>query len=197
MIKAQEAHHYWMHESAHEKYIDGADRSSLMVKLIADAWPERTISILEPGCNIGRNLYHLMAAGYEHLRGIEISPRAHQLMREFYPDLTTVMFYQGSIESWITQFDDCEFDVVFTLAVLMHIHPDSEWIFEHLARVARLGIVTLEDEVRPGSHRWPRQYRFIFEAMGFEQDLELTCEAYTNLSEDYRARRFIRRDSCL
>lgn len=189
---AQDVLHYWMHESPHEKYLEGADRSQLLVSLVQEAWPDPHTTILEPGCNIGRNLYHLLQAGYSQLAGIEVSPRAFSFMHKVWPLLAErLVFYQGSIEDHITVFADQQFDVVVTMAVLMHLPPESEWVFEHLARVARRGLVVIEEEETHGHLRWPRKYQAIFERLGLREDLAMHCDGHSHLSANYWARRFM------
>ncbi len=184
---------HWMVNSAHEDYVDGEDRSSIIVKLISDAWPDRLISILEPGCNIGRNLHFLVKSGYLDLSGIDMSPRALPFMNETFPDVAkNLTFYEGSIEHWIVQFRDDHFDVVFTMAVLEHIHPSSEWIFGHLARIARLGIVLVEDEASHSVRMWPRKYKEIFEGFGLVEDFARDCAGFPGLNKAYWARRFLK-----
>ncbi len=184
---------HWMINSQHEDYVAGEDRSGIVVKLISDAWPNRLISILEPGCNIGRNLHLLIKSGYLNLSGIDMSPRAMPFMKDAFPNVAKNMtFYEGSIEHWIVQFDNNQFDVVFTMAVLEHIHPSSEWIFEHIARIARLGVVLIEDEVSHSVRMWPRKYKEIFESFGLIEDFGHDCAGFPGLSDAYWARRFRR-----
>jgi SAM-dependent methyltransferase len=55
-------------------------------------------SILEIGCNIGRNLNHLWQAGYKSVRGIEISEHAVKRLRIEYPCLAGAQIDVGPAE---------------------------------------------------------------------------------------------------
>ena len=67
------------------------------------------------------------------------------------------------------------FDVVFSMAVLEHLHPDSEWVFAELARKSRRLVITIEDEGNRNWRAFPRNYRAVFEQLGFEQMEERDC----------------------
>jgi SAM-dependent methyltransferase len=181
---------YWISESRHEDYVDGKARSDILTGLVTEAWPDKSISILEPGCNIGRNLHYLIEEGYTNLSGIDVSPRTLPFMQRAFPDVAdTITFYEGSIEDYVEDFSDGQFDVIVTMAVLEHIHPDSEWIFEHLVRVARLGIVTIEDEVNNKSRRiWRRNYKDVFESLGIAEDFSCNCSVYHLSKRDFGGR---------
>ena len=183
---------HWIHDSQPEDYIEGEERSNIVVELIQEAWPNRGNSILELGCNVGRNLHYLLEAGYMNLSGLDISHRITPYMRAEFPDVASNLknFYEGSIEDWIVQFADDRFDIVFSLAVLEHVHPDSEWVFEYIARVAKLGIVTVEDESAHSVRMWPRNYRTIFEGFGWKETAAKNCEGVPALTNTYWARRF-------
>ena len=183
----------WTDVSPHELYRSGEAKSDLLVDFITGGWPDRHIKILEVGCNVGRNLEYLRRAGYKNLTGIEVSPRALDMMKGWFPDLyEMVAFHPGSIEDEIEGYRENSYDVVFSMAVLQHIHPDSEWIFEEIARVAKHGIVTIEDEARHTTTMWPRNYRHIFETEGFLQAHYMNCAEVTGLMHSYHARRFVR-----
>ena len=182
---------HWICDSLHEDYIEGRERSEIVVEQITTAFPNREISILELGCNLGRNLHYLLKAGYTQLFGIDVSPRTAGWIRQTFPDLANIMtFYEGSIEDRIVEFVDGRFDVVFSLAVLEHIHPDSEWVFEHIARIANKGIITVEDEVAHSVRMWPRGYRSIFEDLGWKETAAFNCAGVPVLTDTYWARRF-------
>ncbi|WP_254767734.1 class I SAM-dependent methyltransferase [Salinilacihabitans rarus] len=104
-------------------------------------------AVLEPGCSSGRHLAHLHDHGYDDLAGVEINGDALDVMAESYPDLADAgTFHVGPIERVVPEFDDDAFDAVFSVETLQHVHPDSEWVFAELARVASDLIVTVENE---------------------------------------------------
>lgn len=149
-----------------EHYVPLKDVSDMWVAIFKKYVP-RDAAILELGCSVGRNLNFLRRAGYPRLTGVEINGRAVGLAtRHFGPEIANLITI-SSIEDYLMQ--AVAFDVVFTSGVLMHIHPDSEWIFERMADAARRLVMIAEVEKPTGPYRWARQYRPIFEGFGFEQ----------------------------
>lgn len=78
----------------------------------------RELEILEVGCNVGLNINILKKMDFQNLSGLDINKNALSIAKERYPD---VIFYESSIESFNTK---KRFDLVFTMGVLIHIHPD-------------------------------------------------------------------------
>jgi SAM-dependent methyltransferase len=115
----------------------------MLVKEVAG----RDSRILEIGCNIGRNLQHLSEAGFRNLEGIEISEEAVRELRATFPELAaTARIHNAPAEEVLPSLEDRRYDLTFTVAVLEHIHRESEWVFQHIARVTRDTLITIEDE---------------------------------------------------
>lgn len=131
--------------------------------------------ILEIGCNCCRNLSYLYNANYHNLYGIEINENALSLSRKFFNNLDNVVLINSAIEDFILNFKDNEFDVVFTMAVLQHIHVDSNWIFEHIARISKQYIILIELETR--------DYKKIFEKFNFKQIERRSCHLIKGLKK--------------
>lgn len=191
-------HNYWRNAkdaaNAPELYLGVKDsqkrRSSFLVELVS-AQVGQGASILELGCNVGRNLHYLHQAGYTHLHAIEINEDAVRLLRESFADsAATAQILCGTIEENIRAFGDGQIDLVFTMAVLEHVHDDSEFIFKEMVRVGRT-IVTIEDERSHSERHFPRNYRSIFEGLGMAQVSEtpLRQDAH-GLSTSFVARVF-------
>jgi SAM-dependent methyltransferase len=107
----------------------------------------RDASVLELGCGSGRHLAHLADHGSENLSGVDINPDAFDTMRETYPALAADgTFHCGSIEDIIEGFDDGQFDAVYSVETLQHLHPDVEWVFAEVARITDTLLVTAEIE---------------------------------------------------
>jgi len=107
----------------------------------------RDASVLELGCSSGRHLAHLSEAGFSDLHGVEVNADAFDVMAETYPDLyTRGEFYHDTIEAVLPTFDDKSFDAVFSVETLQHVHPESEWVFDEIARVTAETLVTVENE---------------------------------------------------
>jgi spore coat polysaccharide biosynthesis protein SpsF len=78
-------------------------------------------SFLECGSNIGRNIGFLSVLYPEAKKSlIEISPAAYEVVTERYqPDSS----FNGPILE--SDFPEKSFDLVYTIGVLIHIHPDD------------------------------------------------------------------------
>lgn len=113
--------------------------------------------ILEIGCNCGRNLNYLEMKGYEDLTGIEISKNAVEFSKRAYLNLNANIM-NNSVENTIKKFNTGYFNVVFTMAVLMHIHNESSWVFEEMKRIASEHIIIIEDNKRPYKDIFTRKF---------------------------------------
>jgi SAM-dependent methyltransferase len=130
----------------------------------------REYSILEIGCNTGRNLNHLWQAGYKNVRGMEISKHAVKRLRIEYPCLAMTPVEIGPAELSIQKYDSKSIDVIFTMSVLEQLHPDSRFLFKEIARVARKYVLTIEPREGKRSHmQYPWNIKSEFVAAG------LTC----------------------
>lgn len=126
--------------------------------------------ILELGCNVGRNLAFLHHGGFKNLQGVEINEEASRLMTEIFPELKHVRVVVSTIEDFLSMTEDDAFDVIFTMAVLEHVHTDSNWVFKEMTRVSSK-ILVIEDEVTSSDRHFPRSYHEVFTSLGlFEID---------------------------
>ena len=170
-------------------YLHGSERSEYLVSLVKQ-YIKSDASILELGCNVGRNLNHLWKSGYSNLSGVEINPDALKLMKRNFPDMQ-VITYEGSIEDRIKELGD--YDLVFTMAVLEHIHSDSEGVFSEIARKAKKYLITIEGEKKIESElHFPRNYKTIFEGLGLQQVYEKQLSQKEGLNTNFYARVFSR-----
>ncbi len=169
-----------------DAYRRAPGRSEFLVDLLSQHAPAGS-SVLEIGCNVGRNLNALYKAGYGPIAAIEISEPAIKEMKVAFPDLAAAAnILNKPVEEAIPELEDGAYDVVFSMAVLLHIHPDSDWVFEHIARVTKSVLVTIEDESTSNTRIFPRKYKEIFEALGLRQVAETTPPMLPN----YTARVF-------
>jgi len=164
---------YWMSppdkRNKPEAYASCHGRSEFLVELIKSLAPQPA-AILEIGCNVGRNLSYLLGENYSNLTGIEISTPAVVEMGRYFPDLAAIAnIINSPVESVLPSFADKQFDLVFTMAVLVHIPPESKTIFPEIARIARHHIITIEDEHNHSERHFPRNYGKIFSELGFKQ----------------------------
>lgn len=152
-----------------EDYLEGAERSRFLVDLVRTyARPEWRI--LEIGCNIGRNLQHLFLAGFSNLEGIEISEEAVRQLRAAFPKMAQhANIRVAPAEEALPSLEDKSFGLVFTMAVLEHIHAESEWLFAHIVRITGKILITIEDEKNVSERHFPRNYQRVFEKLGMRQ----------------------------
>ena len=94
---------------------------------------DRSIKILEVGCNIGIQLALLRTMGFTNLYGVEINQDAAKKCRKINPDINIV---QGSALD--IPFKDGYFDLVFTAGVLIHISPrDVKQVMSEIHRCTK------------------------------------------------------------
>lgn len=94
---------YWRERTAEQSQaqygMDDANRllrSGFLAGIFSRYYIPKKYSILELGCNVGRNLLVLNGEGYKNLYGIEINPNAVEMMKKEHPGLATVTV--GAIE---------------------------------------------------------------------------------------------------
>jgi len=154
--KALEA--FWCDERRtgmpHE-YAQPVDRSEMILNYIKHL--PKDISICELGTNVGRNINHLYQAGYHNIEGVEVAEQPIKVMNEIY-DVKWKM-YNMSIEKFFQK--SRHYDLIFTMAVLMHIPKESEWIFHRIADSSKY-LLTIENETTNGIYRKARDYSKIF-----------------------------------
>jgi SAM-dependent methyltransferase len=169
-------HSYWRRPpdpgNTPTDYLEGTARSRWLVELVqkhlGPSFAEA--KILEIGCNIGRNLNQFHAAGFRALAAIEINADAIALLRRHFVELgKTADIKNAPVEEAIKTYADDQFDVIYTMAVLEHIHRDSEWVFGEMVRVARRFIITVEDEKGFSERHFPRRYDKIFTTLGMTE----------------------------
>lgn len=190
---AEELRDYWRRPpdgNVPASYRDRPERSAYLVEIVRrHAAPEARL--LEIGCNVGRNLHHLHEAGYRTLTGIEISEDAIAALRAAFPDSAArADLHVGAAEDVLPTMAEGSFDLVFTMAVLEHIHPSSEWLFDDIRRICAGHLITIEDERSRSWRHYPRDYGALFTARGFEELWTEQVPAETGLPSGFRARVF-------
>jgi hypothetical protein len=137
-------------------------------------------SILELGCNCGANLHWLWMMGYRDLAGTDVNINAIKQMDLCFPYLRkSINLKIGDIGTVLRKFP-CS-DVIFTMGVSMHIHPQRNFIFEEMRRVAKKYIVTIEPEPANSNYVFARNYRRVFEKMGCVQIKSVRVDALDGL----------------
>jgi ubiquinone/menaquinone biosynthesis C-methylase UbiE len=122
-------------ENRQNRRKDTAEKIANLVKNIKHP------KILEIGCNYGANLDHLSNINNGKFYGIDISKDGIEKGKE--------LLGNKAILSVGTLFDlpyeDNYFDVVFTVGVLIHIHPDElESALKEISRVSKNWVINVE-----------------------------------------------------
>lgn len=115
-------------------------------------------SVLEIGCNAGRNLFHL-AQSYPGIRlaGIDINPEAIAFAKAHVLGAAALDLRVGDLSApqTLRAFPDDLVDVVLSMAVLVHLPPGEvkARILRECLRIARRGVLLIEPH-RAGSVTW-------------------------------------------
>jgi SAM-dependent methyltransferase len=198
MEKQSTLHDFWRQPTPHgnnsRDYMKTIWRSQALRKLVDDLPPDARI--LEVGCNVGRNLAYLHENGFPHVEGIEINPHAVELLRETYPELADVTIHVGAAGDVLPQLADDSFDLVFTMAVIEHIHPDESHVFDEMVRVGH-DVLAIEPENRLTHRQFPHDVPEIFTARGLTLVASTPMGSFEENANDssmdkYTAHRFSR-----
>lgn len=170
ILSRDELHWYWRNppeKNKPEAYLKAKQPEQRSRQLVQE-YIGTSASILEIGCNVGRNLNALFQFDYRKLAGIEINAAAVTLMKSAYSEMAqSTKIWIAPVEEVIKDFKDNSFDLVFICAVLQHIHPDSEFVFTEIARIAKKFLILTEGEDPYQIHRYfGRSYRPVFEQLG-------------------------------
>jgi SAM-dependent methyltransferase len=186
-------HDYWQHpDDANDprKYLTGRTRSKWLVGILEKYVPKEG-SLLELGCNVGRNLNEAYQAGYRNLEAIEINPEAIEILRQSYPAMASAAnIHLGRIEDNIQSI--ASKSCILTMAVLVHIHPASEWIFSEMAKRAKT-LIVIEAENDATWRHFARDYKKIFEGFGMRQLEEINCNEVPELKAESELQTYVAR----
>ncbi len=110
-------------------------------KMLTHAVTPAPQSVLEVGCNIGRNLLALQHFIGE-VHGVEPNPKACEIARN-HPDLSNAKVSEG--HGFDLPYGDASIDLVFTSGVLIHVAPDDLGrMVDEIVRVSRRYVLCLE-----------------------------------------------------
>ncbi|OIO80980.1 hypothetical protein AUJ84_02070 [Candidatus Pacearchaeota archaeon CG1_02_32_132] len=107
-------------EGLDKLYIDyfGISRTELNREFISNF--DKSMKILEVGCNTGMQLLNLKTLGFGNLSGIDLSKAGLKTAKKNLPEANLIEASALDIP-----FKDGYFDLVFTSGVLIHIHPEN------------------------------------------------------------------------
>lgn len=189
------AHSYWSKQanvdednnpSSYANFSGNKIRADYIYQLISGLKLNRDEPILELGTNSGFVLSYIYEKGYTALSGIEINSEAVNLFKNAFPKaFAESKIINNNLENVLPNMQDNTFSLVYSMGVLMHVHPSSNFIFKHIARISSKYIITMEGETMVTPRHYPRDYKKIFEGLGFKEIFfEMTAEkipGYANL----------------
>jgi SAM-dependent methyltransferase len=143
-------------ENKEELYFDEGERRAFIAGVIAKYAKPNDI-VIEIGCNAGSNLLALERLGFNDLGGVDISKAAIEKASERIP---RGIFLCGDLPEVIKEIRIA--DVLFSMAVLMHIHPDDEAIFQYFHERTRKYLIVCEWEKSSNLYIQARDYGAIF-----------------------------------
>jgi len=169
MDKKASLHEFWRQPTPPgndpNDYIRATGRSEALLELVSDLPADA--HILEVGCNVGRNLAYLYDHGYTNLAGVEINPHAVELLRKTFPQLADVPVHIGAAGDRLPELGDDSFDLVYTMAVIEHIHPDESDMFDHMVRIGKQ-ILAIEPPGRLSHRQFPHDVPEVFGSRGMK-----------------------------
>ncbi len=168
-----------------------ASKSILVLDILNKLWIDyisKEDSILELGCNCGTNLNYLYKHGYKKLYGVDINTESIELMKKIYPTFyKNSTIYNNEINSMLISTQNNKYDVVFTMAVLMHIHPENiKETYENIKRITKKYFITIENETTliRDNFTWVRKYKEELKVYGFKEISKYKLSRKSFLSQD-------------
>ncbi|ABF71280.1 p028 [Rhizobium phage 16-3] len=89
-------------------------------------------------------------------------------MRQYLPEVhKNTKISVGPVEELIKTVPKTRHDVIFTMAVLVHLPPESEWVFKEIAKKAKKKIIVFESEGDEdvSERHFLRHYKHIFQRL--------------------------------
>jgi predicted TPR repeat methyltransferase len=147
--------------------------SEQIVRMLEKAGANKTWKVLEVGCNCGRNMAHLLRSYYTNIEGVEINPEAVEHAWVHFPSVASRIRVLDA-QSFLAMKPPNSYDLIYTQSILMHIPPEDDYLFKQMTRAASKMLFISEVEVQEGNlmrHKYNRNYRDVFEALGWRQVL--------------------------
>jgi SAM-dependent methyltransferase len=146
-------------------YIDLNITSELLLKEVIRYAPDRTSTILDVGCNSGRDLNALYQSGYRNLAGVDAMGAALELFKCKFPETAKCANISHDLfQRFLRRQRDRSYDLIYSHGgTLELVHPSFD-IVRHLCRVAGKHVVLYINE---HGHAYPRFWIYEFRRRGF------------------------------
>ena len=157
---------YWSHlELNDEQYVKLQPSSYVIMDEVESRSEDRSVPILDLGCNRGRHLQILNERGFTNLHGIDISGKALRQMSHIFPDLNgKVQLSHMTFQQFLSEASDNSYDIVFSHGVTIEfIHPSFP-VVRHLARIAKDYVILAINE---NGYSYPRFWTYEFARAGY------------------------------
>ncbi|MBV9463889.1 MAG: class I SAM-dependent methyltransferase [Verrucomicrobiae bacterium] len=139
---------------------------AILAQIIARVSPGE--SILDLGCNVGRELNALWKKGYRNLTGVEIGEEPVKAMKSAFPELAAgARIINDSMAEALLNLGSGEFDLVYAHGSLVSLNAREQYVFDEICRVSRKWVITLENEW--SMLLFPRDFGEVFRRRGLRQ----------------------------
>jgi len=169
-----------------------AERTRIILDEAKHLVVDKSESVLDIGCNCGRDLEALRRIGCTSLYGIEPCEIAVQRLKECYPKLNEMaIILNESVGSAIKKFADNQFHLAYTFTTLQHIPLESSAVFKDIAASTKyLMVVECEHHDAKPEYIWDRNYQLVFSQLGAKQLYDKIVETHKLLPGTYTLRVF-------
>ncbi|MDA1228172.1 MAG: methyltransferase domain-containing protein [Chloroflexi bacterium] len=150
-------------------------------EIVSTYAPEMPSSVFEVGCNAGTNHEFWRQKSLTSIGATEINPNAIDQLRTSYPELAKQLaLWEGPLEEMLPTVPDSDYDLVFSMAVLQHVHPASTEVMDQMSRIAGKLLLTCEREDVHTQSIVPRDYHYTFGRLGWKQLHTETLEGFSD-----------------
>jgi SAM-dependent methyltransferase len=126
--------------------------------------------VLEFGCNAGRVLRHFAEGDRYQPIGVEFNPRAIEVGKVRFPALNRARFLVGDGAKTLPTIAAASVDLAYSSHALRHVGNDTiQKVATELSRVTKSFLIISEDEGCRRQMNFPRNYRRLFEPLGWRE----------------------------
>lgn len=142
MLSKPEVLRRWQNEPL---YLDNGPRRRWIADMIEECGAKENDLIFELGCNAGMNLRELSARGFTNLDGVDMSEEAVRYAAEHVRGMSGSVSDLASYFQGADSYDEfSSADFMFSMAVLMHVHPEDRWLFKKIHNVVNKYLICAE-----------------------------------------------------
>ena len=156
---------YWEKYSTDNFFTELDPASKVLCGEVKSLLEDKTSSILDLGCNVGRHLNNLYESGWYNLNGVDFSSSAIKAMGTRYPEMhQKIKTTATSFQKFLPECNEM-FDLVYTRGATFELVPPKFSLIKNVCKVAKKYVVLVIGEV---DHSYPRHWEYEFAREGFE-----------------------------